>query len=107
VADKPEIYHGFVKIDYNRRAPHQIVQQTWRLINSLQQERIAKAIEEMKEAVAHGKVVKDLQEIYQAAIDGRGDLLIIHRNFAQPVLMKTERTFDVIEDPKTQGAIDD
>lgn len=107
VADKPEIYHGFVKIDYNRRAPHQVVQQTWRLIKSLQQERKAMAIREMKEAVAQGKVITDLQEIYQAAIDGRGDLLIIHQNFAQPVLMKTERTFDVIEDPKTQGAIDD
>ena len=107
VADKPEAYNGFVRIDYNRRAPHQIVQQTWKLIKSLQSERKAMAIKEMKEAVAQGKVVTDLQEIYQAAIDGRGDLLIIHQNFAQPVLMKTERTFDVIEDPKTRGAIDD
>ena len=107
VADKPDVYHGFVNINYNRRAPHQIVPQTWQLIKSLQQQRKAKAITEMKEAVAQGKVVTDLQEIYQAAIDGRGDLLIVHQNFVQPVLMNDERTFNVIEDPKIEGAIDD
>jgi hypothetical protein len=107
VADKPTAYYGYVKINYNKRAPHQIVQQTWQLVENIQRQRKAKSIQEMKEAVAKGKVITDLQEIYQAAIDGRGDLLIVHQNFVQPVLMKSERTFDVIEDPKTQGAIDD
>ncbi len=107
VADKPAVYYGYVNINYNKRAPHQIVQQTWQLVENIQQQRKAKSIQEMKEAVAQGKVITDLQEIYQAAIDGRGDLLIVHQDFVQPVLMKTERTFDVIEDPKTRGAIDD
>lgn len=107
VADKPSIYNGFVNINYNKRAPHQIVQQSWKLVESLQQQRKAKAINEMKDAIANGKVVTDLQEIYQAAVDGRGDLLIVHQNYAQPVLMKSERNFEIIEDPKTLGAIDD
>lgn len=107
VADKPTAYYGFVNIDYNKRAPHQIVQQTWSFIKSLQQHRKTEAINEVKEAVAHGTVLTDLQEIYQAAIDGRGDLLIVHNDFAQPVLMTGERTFDIIEEPSTPGAIDD
>lgn len=61
----------------------------------------------MQDAVANGKTLTDLQEIYQAAIDGRGELLIIHQNFSQAVLMKDDRTFDLIEDITIQNAIDD
>ncbi|MEO7802280.1 MAG: hypothetical protein ABIR81_09780 [Ginsengibacter sp.] len=107
VADKPTIYHGYVNIDYNNVAPHQIVQQTWELVKNLQEQNKTEAIEEIKEAVASGKVITDLQEIYQAAIDGRGDLLIVHQDFAQPVMMTSERTFELVEDPSTPGAIDD
>ncbi|MFN4145077.1 MAG: hypothetical protein ACK4GN_04570 [Runella sp.] len=107
VADKPSIYHGYAPINYNNTATHQIVNQTWEIIANLQKQRRTQAIGEMKEAVAQGKVLTDLQEIYQAAIDGRGDLLIVHQDFAQPVLMKDERTFDLIEDATTPGAIDD
>lgn len=107
VADKPNIYNGYVRIDYNNRAPHQIVKQTWELMRTLQQQQRTKAINEMKGAVASGKVLTDLQEIYQAAIDGRGDLLIVHQDFVQPVLMTGERTFDLIDDVTTAGAIDD
>lgn len=107
MADKPAAYYGYVKIDYNNRAPHQIVQQAWELMKSLQQQRKIEAIAEVKEAVAQGKVQTDLQEIYQSAIDGRGDLLIVHQDFVQPVMMKDERTFDYIDNPSTPGAIDD
>ena len=33
------------------------------------------ALDEINEAVGHGKVLTDLQEIFQASLDGRGDLL--------------------------------
>lgn len=107
VADKPNIYHGYVNIDYNRRAPHQIARQSWELVKELQRERRSQAIREVKQAVSEGKVLTDLQEIYQAAVDGRGDLLVVHENFAQPVLMNGDRTFELIEDAGTPGAIDD
>lgn len=107
IADKPAAYYGYAKIDYNNRAPHQIVQQGWELMKNWQQQQKMEAIQEVKEAIAQGKVQTDLQEIYQSAIDGRGDLLIVHLDFVQPVMMKDERTFDFIEDPSTPGAIDD
>lgn len=107
VADKPSAYAGFVPIDYNKRAPHQIVQQTWEFIQDVQQHRKQEAIKEVKEAVAQGKVITDLQEIFQAAIEGRGELLIVHNNFSQPVLMTSERTFDIAENPASPGVIED
>jgi hypothetical protein len=107
VADKPAAYLGYANIDYNNSAPHQIVKQAWELVKSVKKQLKAEAIEEVKEAVSQGKVQTDIQEIYQSAIDGRGDLLIVHQDFVQPVMMKDERTFDFIEDPSTPGAIDD
>lgn len=67
----------------------------------------AEAIEEIKEAVAQSAVLTDLQEIFQASIDGRGDLLIVHNDFSQPVLMTSDRTFELTNDRTKQNAIDD
>jgi hypothetical protein len=107
VADKPEIYLGYDAIDYNNVAPHKISNQAWSIVSDMQKQHRADAIGEMKEAVAGGKVVTDLQEIYQAAIDGRGDLLIVYQDFTESVLMKDDRTFDIIADPTIPNAIDD
>jgi hypothetical protein len=107
VADKPSIYLGYAAIDYNNTATHHIVKQSWDIIKSLQYERRTKAIEEMKEAIAHNTVLTDLQEIYQASIDGRGDLLIVHKDYSQSVLMTSDRTFELTNDKTKQNAIDD
>lgn len=107
VADKPSVYLGYSAIDYNKAETHQIVKQSWDIIKSQQKERRSKAIEEIKEAVAHGTVLTDLQEIFQASIDGRGDLLMVHQDFSQSVIMTSDRTFELTNDITKQNAIDD
>jgi hypothetical protein len=107
VADRPTVYFGYATIDYNKTETHQIVKQSWEIIKSQQEERRSKAISEIKEAVAHGTVLTDLQEIFQASIDGRGDILIVHQDFSQPVIMTSERTFELTNDITKQDAIDD
>jgi hypothetical protein len=107
VADKPEIYHGFANIDYNKNSTHHIVKQSWDIIKTLQQQRRSEAINEVKDAIGQGNVLTDLQEIYQASLDGRGDLLIVHQDFVQAVLMTGERTFDLKDDVTDPLVIDD
>ncbi len=107
VADKKSVYLGYAPIDYNNTATHQVVKQSWDIMKSLQQDRRTKAIGEIKEAVAQGKVLTDLQEIYQASIDGRGELLMIHQDFSQAVVMKNDRTFDLTDDATQPNAIED
>lgn len=107
VADKPKVYHGYANIDYNNTSQHKIAAQAWRLISELQKKRRTAAIDEMKEAVSQSKVLTDLQEIYRAAKEGRGDLLISHQSFAQPVIMKDEFAFELIDNSGAPGAIDD
>jgi len=107
VADKPSIYIGYAPIDYNNSSAHQIVKQSWGIINNLQKERRSLAISEIKEAVAHGIVLTDLQEIYHASIDGRGELLKVHKDFSQPVIMNGDRNFELTNDRNNHEAIDD
>jgi hypothetical protein len=107
VADKPSVYLGYSNIDYNKTETHQIVKQSWEIIKSQQKENRSKAIEETKEAVAQGIIMTDLQEIFQASIDGRGDLLMVHEDFSQSVKMTSDRTFELTNDSKTEGSIDD
>lgn len=108
VADQPQVYSGFAAINYNKVEPHQVVKQSWEVVKQLQEERKAKAISEMQEAVSQSKVVTDLQEIYQAAIDGRGDLLIARQDYSQAVKMKDERTFERVDNQtKSSEIVDD
>lgn len=107
VTDKPGIYLGYANIDYNNISTHQIAKQSWDMVKEQQKKRRTEAIVEMQEAVAQGNVLTDLQEIYQAALDGRGELLIVHQDFAQAVVMKDVRTFDTVTDSKTPNATDD
>jgi hypothetical protein len=107
VADKPSAYIGNSAIDYNKTETHHLVKQSWEIIKSIQKERRTKEIAEIKEAVAHGTVVTDLKEIYKAAIDGRGELLMVHEDFSQSVRMIDERDFELIKDSSAPGIIDD
>lgn len=87
--------------------PHQIVQQAWVIVKQLQEQRNIAAVEEVISAVSQAKVLTNMQEIYQAAIDGRGDLLVVSENFEQAVRMIDERTFELINDTGQPKVVDD
>ncbi len=107
VADRPAMYIGHAAIDYNNTAKHQVAAQAWQVVKLLQHQERAKAIEDMKEAVAKANVLTDLQEIFRAAIDGRGETLIVHQDFSQPVKMIDERNFEIVADGTLPDTIDD
>lgn len=107
VADKPTVYSGYASIDYNKTDIHQIAKQGWEIIKNIQHKRREEAIGELNDAVGQGNVLTDLQEIYQASIDGRGDLLMVHQDFAQAVIMTSDRTFDLAIDVTKPSVIDD
>jgi hypothetical protein len=107
VAKNPNVYRGYASINYNNTSNQFIASQAWEIIKELQSTRRTEAIGEMKEAVSEGKVLTDLQEIYHAAKEGRGDLLITHNNFCQAVKMKDEFTFELTDDVNQPDVIDD
>jgi len=107
VSDKPAMYLGQANIDYNRSSRHDIASQAWHIVKGQQRGRRTEAIKEIKEAVGQGNVLTDLQEIYRAAADGRGDLLMVHQNFEQPVVMTGDGAFEYITDTTKPDAVED
>jgi hypothetical protein len=107
VADKPGIYMGYSPVNYNNTALHQISDQSWEVVKKTHFERRSAAISEIKESISQGKVLTDLGEIFKAALNGQGELLIVNHEFAQPVKMTGDQTFDLVSDPKASGVVDD
>lgn len=107
VADVPRVYTGFSAVNYNRVAPHHLAADAWAIVREQQRQRRSDAIREMLNAVGIGKVYTDLQSIYRLAKEGRGDLLMVHEDFFQPVRMTGEWTFDPVSDPSAPGVVDD
>ncbi|WP_413533842.1 hypothetical protein [Empedobacter brevis] len=108
VADIPSMYIGNVSTDFNSPTQkNEFMELAWDFMKNRQHENRAKYIEEMHEAVGKGQVLTDLQEIYQAALDGRGDLLIVNQDFQQPVRMIDDRTFELVDDATENGVVDD
>lgn len=106
VADKPDIYLSHIPIDYNKTKPHQIAQQSWLIIKQLIDKKRADAISEMKDAISHEKLLTNLESIYQAAIDGRGDMLIVHEDYTQPALIN-DRNIELAKDITDSDVVDD
>ena len=107
VADKPSIYLGNLSINYTDTANRSVASDAWGIVNAIQEKGRGKAIQEMKEAVAKGKVLTDLSEIFRAVKDGRGDLLITHDTYHQAVKMTGDYAFDLVTDVTQPGVIDD
>jgi len=61
----------------------------------------------MQEAVGKSNVITELSEIYRAAKEGRGELLIVNDNFHQAVRVTGEFSLDLVTDVTLPGVIDD
>jgi hypothetical protein len=107
VANVPSAYIDYASINYNDVANHTIAADAWKIVEALQHKTRTEAIHEMQEAVGKGNVLTDLSEIFRAAKEGKGDLLIVHNDFSQVVKMIDENSFELIDDVTETGAIDD
>lgn len=107
VADRAAVYYGYVPVNYNDIATHSLVAQAWPVVTEAKHTERTQAIEELKEAIGQGKVITDLREIYKAALEGRADLLVAHSDFRQSVIMGSNGDFDLVDDSKAPGVVDD
>jgi len=107
VADKPDIYAGHANIDYNNQGKFRIAEQGWEIMKIKQTKLENAAIDEIKEAVGYNKAITGLSEIYKAAKEGRGDLLLVQNDCSQAVKMTGDTTFELVEDVTQPGVIDD
>jgi hypothetical protein len=107
VADKPSVYLGSTNLSQDNKGNTSVAKDAWKIVSAQQAIGRAEAIQEMQEAVGKGLVITELSEIYRAAKDGRGDLLIVNDNFHQAVRVTDEFSLDLVNDVTLPGVNDD
>lgn len=107
VADQSSVYIGHVPVDYNNSDQHILAKQGWTLVLRQMEREEQAQFDELEEAVGQSLVLTDLQEIYQACLDGRGDLLVIQDDFLQPVKLEGERELTLAPESAGVGVVDD
>lgn len=105
IADIPELYIGYASVNYNKTKDNQIVKQSWEIVENLQKLRRIAAIIDANEAVGKGLIKTDLNDIYTAAKEGRGDLLIAYEDYIQPVRILDDKLVDSNEDDTASDAV--
>ncbi|MFT3823414.1 MAG: hypothetical protein QM731_05815 [Chitinophagaceae bacterium] len=106
VGDLAQIYAGHFPIDHHSTAPHQLAEKAWPVIKELQQAGRTAAINEVFAGVSSGRVITDLEEIWKAAKEGRGELLLVKNNYSQPVGI-TRQGFEITDQATVPGITDD
>jgi dihydrofolate reductase len=106
VADKSSIYNGHVLLNNNDKSKHKIVSDAWHVIQITQKQNRLNKISEMKKAINEGRVLTDLTEIFIAAKEGRGQLLIINDDYRQQVKMIGNKSFEIVDDSKNTETLD-
>jgi len=107
VADKPSAYIGWTNINYKNTGNNSFANDAWEVVKVLQKKGRAEDIQEMQEAVGKGNVITELSEIYRAAKEGRGELLIINDNFHQAVRVTGDFSLDLVTDISLTGITED
>ncbi|MGX5819078.1 baeRF3 domain-containing protein [Chitinophaga lutea] len=105
-ADQRGIYAGHITVNPHASEPLHLSEAAFETVKALQQDQRSAAIDELMQAVPAGRVLTDLQEIYRAAYDGRGELLLVNPDYHQAVDV-TPKHFELVEDGTTPRVVDD
>lgn len=107
VADRPSIYYGYLPIDYNNVETHQLETRAWEFMKQELERKNEDYFKELDSAIGQGLVLTDLQEIYRACQDGKGDFLLVEENFRQAVKLVSDREIEIVEDPVGKDIVED
>lgn len=89
VADKKEMYMGSLNKNRGDETAkiHHIVDDVWPEVQEINRKRNAKRLEELGIAVGSGNILSDLNDIWKAILEGRGQTLFVKRGYFQPGLI--------------------
>lgn len=107
VADQPNKYIGHISLDQSSVNKATIGKSTWDFMKEQHKIQEEGYFAELEQAVGSGLILTDLQEIYQACLDGRADLLILEEDFKQAVKLQGEREISLENSAGGVDVIDD
>jgi hypothetical protein len=70
--------------NYDSAPPHALAALVWPVVEKRLVERQEEVFRELGEAVGAGRVASGISEAWRAAIEGRGDLLVVEKDYSEP-----------------------
>jgi len=103
IADKKEFIIGHVNGNYDDETAQKIIAETWEVMLPLIKEKNTNRITELKKSVIEGKVLSDINEIWNAVQYGKGKTLFVKCGYFQPIII--EENDIQLTDASNQGQI--
>lgn len=107
VADNPAIYLGYQPVDYHNITQHQLAVQAWDFVKSKSEEEIHLNFEASEKWIGQGLISSDLQEIYLASKEGRGDILFVQEDFRQSAMLTDDGGIALVDENTGSDTVDD
>lgn len=108
IADNKEIIIGHVNKNRLNDKAHHIVPDAWDFVKDILKERNQKRLEYLNQAVSSGKFLSDMNDIWKAILEGKGQTLYVEKGFYQPAKIN-EEGLELLPLDQTQepGVVDD
>lgn len=108
VCDTPEQIAGHINMNRDDEKAEDIVRVAWNVVKKVVEEKNAKRISELKEAVNKGTFLSDFNDIWKAVNEGRAQTLFVKRGLFQPAEIKGD-SIELSDDAskRNKGVIDD
>lgn len=88
VADRKDLIIGHLNMNRDDKKAHHIVKDAWPVVKKIFKQKREERISELGKAVGSGKLLTDINEIWSAVNQGRGNTLFIKKGFFQPAVIK-------------------
>ncbi|HTO14813.1 MAG TPA: hypothetical protein VLZ83_03545 [Edaphocola sp.] len=108
IADRKEMLMGHLPGTRMDEKAHHIVSEAWNMVSKERKVQLDGRISELNASANSGKVLTDLNDIWQAVRQGRGKTIFVKKGFFQPVSLQDD-TIEVLTEGVTDapGYVDD
>lgn len=108
IADRKQIIIGHLNGSRVDEKAHHIIDAAWPIVRQVRRERNSHRMQELSSAASTGNLVTDLDDIWRAVNEGRGETLFVRHDYLQPARM-VDGTIELVPEEETGRAdvIDD
>jgi hypothetical protein len=106
IADKKKIIAGGITTGGDDATVHEVAQLAWPLARKMFEDRASEAISTLEKAVSNNRFESDLQLIWNAISEGRGDTLFVEKGYFQAAILE-DGNITLSDTPSAPNVIDD
>jgi hypothetical protein len=106
IADKPELIIGHINRNRDDEEPQHIIPDAWAEVKKIIKQKNELRLAEVDNAISQGKLLTDINQIWKAVNEGRGQTLFVKKGYFQPAIIE-QGNVKPVDEKMTGVTIDD